>query len=66
MQGVRRFCRESCWTETSAAEALTEFIGKDYNRMTKTIAELIGGIDVKADTFDLQMIWLPSREKTMF
>ena len=41
---------DSYWTETSAAEGLMKYISKDYNGMTKTIAELIGGIDVKVDT----------------
>ena len=41
---------DSYWTETSAAEGLLEYISKDYNGMTKTIAELIGGVDVKVST----------------
>ena len=41
---------DSYWTETSAAEGLMEFISKPYNGMTKTIAELIGGVDVKVNT----------------
>ena len=41
---------DSYWTETSAAEGLMEFISKDYNGLTKTIAELIAGIEVKVNT----------------
>ena len=41
---------DSYWTETSAAEGLLDYISKDYNGMTKTIAELIGGVDVKVST----------------
>ena len=41
---------DSYWTETSAAEGLMEYISKDYNGQTKTIAELIGGVDVKVNT----------------
>ena len=41
---------DSYWTETSAAEGLMEYISKDYNGLTKTIAELIGGIDAKVNT----------------
>ena len=37
---------DSYWTETSAAEGLMEYISKDYNGLTKTIAELIAGIEV--------------------
>ena len=40
---------DSYWTETSAAEGLMEYISKPYNGMAKTIAELIGGIDVKVN-----------------
>ena len=41
---------DSYWTETSAAEGLMEYISKPYNGLTKTIAELIGGVDVKVNT----------------
>ena len=41
---------DSYWTETSAAEGLMEYISKDYNGLPKTIAELIGGIDIKVNT----------------
>lgn len=41
---------DSYWTQTSAAEGLMEYISKPYNGLTKTIAELIGGVDVKVNT----------------
>ena len=41
---------DSYWTESSAAEGLMNYISKPYNGLTKTIAELIGGVDVKVDT----------------
>lgn len=41
---------DSYWTETSAAESLMDFISRDYNGLTKTIAELIGGLEVSVDT----------------
>lgn len=41
---------DSYWTETTAAEGLMEYISKDYNGMTRTVAELIGGVDVKVNT----------------
>ncbi len=41
---------DSYWTESSAAEGLMKYISKPYNGLTKTIAELIGGVDVKVDT----------------
>ena len=41
---------DSYWTETSAAEGLMEYISKPYHGLTKTIAELIGGVDVRVNT----------------
>ncbi|MBO6208688.1 MAG: AAA family ATPase [Lachnospiraceae bacterium] len=41
---------DSYWTESSAAEGLMKFISKPYNGLVKTIAELIGGVDVKVNT----------------
>ncbi len=41
---------DSYWTETSAAEGLLDYISKDYHGLTKTIAELIGGVMVKVNT----------------
>ena len=40
----------SYWTETSAAEQLMDYISRDYSGLTKTVAELIGGVEVKVDT----------------
>ena len=50
MQAIENDDFDSYWTESSAAESLMEYISKDYNGMTKTIAELIGGVDVKVNT----------------
>lgn len=41
---------DSYWTETSAAGSLMDYISRDYNGLTKTVAELIGGVEVKVDT----------------
>ncbi len=41
---------DSYWTETSAAEGLMEYISKDYHHLTKTVAELIGGIEIGVNT----------------
>ena len=46
MKAIRFDDFDSYWTETSAAEGLMEYITKPYNGLTKTIAELIAGIDV--------------------
>ncbi|MBR3242743.1 MAG: AAA family ATPase [Parasporobacterium sp.] len=50
MQAIDNDDFDSYWTETSAAEGLMEYISKPYNGMTRTIAELIGGVDVKVNT----------------
>ena len=50
MKAIRNEDFDSYWTETSAAEGLLEYISKDYNGLAKTIAELVGGVDVKVDT----------------
>ena len=44
----QEFC--SYWTETSAAKSLMEYIGLDFDGMSKTLAELLGGIAVPVDT----------------
>ena len=38
------------WAESSAAEPLMDYISKDYNGLTKTIAQLVGGVEVKVNT----------------
>ncbi len=50
MKAIRNRSFRSYWTQTSAAEALLEYIGKDYNGLSKTIAGLVGGIEVKVNT----------------
>jgi len=46
MQAIENDDFDSYWTETSASESLMEYISQDYNGLTKTIAELIAGIEV--------------------
>lgn len=50
MKAIRFDEFDSYWTETSAAVSLMKYISQDYNGLTKTIAELIGGVDVKVNT----------------
>ena len=50
MKAIENNDFDSYWSETSAAEGLLEYISKDYNGMTKTIAELVGGVDVSVNT----------------
>ncbi len=50
MKAIRNDDFDSYWTETSAAEGLMDYISRDYSGLTKAIAELIGGIEVKVST----------------
>ena len=50
MQALEYNDYDSFWTESSAAEGLLTYISMDYNGMGKTIAGLIGGIDVSVNT----------------
>lgn len=50
MKAIQNEDFDSYWTQTSAAEDLMEYISKGYTGLTKTIAELVGGIDVEVDT----------------
>ena len=50
MQAIENEDFDSYWTETSAAEGLIDYISKPYNGMARTIAELIGGVEVKINT----------------
>ena len=49
MQAIENDDFDSYWVETSAAEGLLDYISRDYNGLTKTIAELIGGVEVKVN-----------------
>lgn len=50
MKAIRNDDFDSYWTETSAAVSLMGYISLDFDGLSKTIAELIGGIEVKVDT----------------
>ena len=50
MKAVRNNDLGSYWVETSAAEGLMEYLSKGYHGLTKEIAELIGGVEVKVST----------------
>ena len=50
MQAIDNRDFDSYWTETSAAESLLEYISKGYTGLTKTIAELIGGMKAGVNT----------------
>ena len=50
MKAIRNDDFDSYWTETSAAISLMEYISLDFDGLSKTIAELMGGIPIKVDT----------------
>lgn len=50
MKALRNEDFDSYWTQTSAAESLMEYISLDFDGLSRTVAELIGGIEVEVDT----------------
>lgn len=54
MKAVYNKSLESYWSLSSSADNLLNYISRDYSGLSKTIAELIGGIEVKVDTLDFQ------------
>jgi hypothetical protein len=50
MTALRRKTYRSYWTKTSAADNLLEYIRLDYAGLSRTVAELLGGVEVKVDT----------------
>ncbi len=50
MKAVRNHKFHSYWTESSASRSLMEYISLDFDGMSKTVAELLGGIELPVDT----------------
>ena len=50
MEAIRNDDFDSYWTQTSAAESLMGYISLNSDGLSKTVAELIGGGEVKVDT----------------
>lgn len=50
MKAIRNDDFDSYWTQTSAAENLMGYISLDFDGLSKTVTELIGGVAVKVDT----------------
>ena len=67
MKAVRYNRFHSYWTETSAAKSLMEYISLDFDGLSKTIAELLGGIDVSVDTngFANDLVTFRSRDDVL-
>lgn len=41
---------DSYWTQTSAAESLMGYINLDFDGLGRTVAELVGGVEITVDT----------------
>ena len=50
MKAIRNDDFDSYWTQTSAAESLMGYISLDFDGLSRTVTELIGGVEVKVDT----------------
>ena len=50
MQALLRGVYRSYWVHTSAADSLLEYIRLDYAGLSRTVAELLGGMEVEVDT----------------
>lgn len=50
MLALRRKVFRSYWTKTSAADNLLEYIRLDYAGLSRTVAELLGGMEVPVNT----------------
>lgn len=67
IQAIRNESFRSYWTQTSASENLMEYISLDYDGLSKTIAELIGGIEIPVDTngFSNDLITFHSKDDVL-
>lgn len=67
MKAIRNDDFDSYWTETSAAASLMGYISLDFDGLSKTIAELIGGAEVKVDTngFSNDLITFRNRDDVL-
>ncbi len=57
----------SYWTETSAAESLMGYISLDFDGLSRTVTELIGGGEVRVDTngFSNDLITFRNRDDVL-
>ena len=58
---------DSYWVQTSAAESLMGYISMDFDGLSKTVAELIGGGEVKADPrgFSNDLVTIRNRDDVL-
>ena len=67
MKAIRYDDFESYWTERSAAASLMGYISLDFDGLSKTVAELVGGISTKIDTngFANDLVTFRSRDDVL-
>lgn len=67
MKAIRNDDFDSYWTQTSAAESLKGYISLDFDGLSKTVAELIGGISVPVDTtgFENDLVTFQNRDDVL-
>ena len=67
MEAIRNDDFDSYWTETSAAESLMEYISLDFDGLSRTVAELIGGVEIKVDPgrFANDLVTFKSRDDVL-
>ncbi len=63
MEALRNRAFASYWTETSASKSLMDYISLDFDGLSKTMAELLGGVDVLVDTFGFANDLVTFRDK---
>ncbi len=67
MEAIKNEDFDSYWSESTISTDLMEYISKDFNGLTKTVAELIGGLKVKVDTngFSNDLITFKGRDDVL-
>ncbi|MDE7415899.1 MAG: ATP-binding protein [Lachnospiraceae bacterium] len=67
MQAIDNKTFDSYWTETSAAESLMGYISMGYTGLTRVIAELVSGMEVKVNTngFANDLVTFKSRDDVL-
>lgn len=67
MKAVHNHRFHSYWTETSASRSLMEYINLDFDGLSKTIAQLLGGIKIGVDTngFSNDLITFRNRDDVL-
>lgn len=67
MKAIRHHDFDSYWTETSAANNLMTYVSRDMSGLRKTVAELIGGVEVEVNVkgFSNDLITFQGRDDVL-